>query len=162
MSGYDFDLGMSNRAVAAYQAGLRPLSKFEASDFQEIGISKAFATWLAKNGYWRWSEWHHSSNFFNKTYFYDLEDLENLVEEKCDELHKRYRVRQKPLAKEGFPVTGSYTIWGGSMNRRKKIGTKEFTGIKKGDWIHVDGGGKKKASSQHLQWKKVKTEEANQ
>lgn len=162
MSGYDYDLGMSNRAVAAYQAGLRPLSKFNTADFREIGISKAFATWLAKNGYWRSCEWHHSSNFFNKTYFYDLEDLRAVLLEQIGELQEMYRSKPKPVEKEGFPVTGSYTIWGGSMNRRKKIGTREFTGIKKGDWIHVDGGGKKKASSQHLQWKKVQTEENNQ
>jgi len=62
MAGYNHHAGMSNNAIAAYNSGIKPLSKITPSDLKRAGVSitKTFATWLAKNRHWPVSEGHHS------------------------------------------------------------------------------------------------------
>ena len=157
MSGYDYDLMMSNNAVDAYDEGLKPLSQFHTDDFHDLGISKAFAIWLANTNKWRPCEWHHSSSFYNKTHFYSLDHLKDLLEDE----NKRalyifkYHAKNKSKPEEPIQVEGSFDIWGGSMNNRKRVGKKEFTGTLKGNWIHLDGGGRKKASGNYITWREI-------
>jgi len=61
MAGYDYSAGMSNNAVQAYSGGLCPASKI-----------KGVPAKLVKE-YCSYSEWHHSSKFYNKVEFYDPE-----------------------------------------------------------------------------------------
>ncbi len=74
---------MSNRAVAAYRAGLKPLSKIKASDLKAAGldITLGFAKYLAREGEWARSEWHHSGLFEYEVNFYDTKDLAERIEE---------------------------------------------------------------------------------
>ena len=58
MSGYDFELWMSNNAVQAYQSGLLPASK----------IGRIPARLIAK--FCEPAEWHHGSKAFNEVRFY--------------------------------------------------------------------------------------------
>lgn len=62
MAGYDFDRGMSNNAVAAYDVGLVPFSK----------IGRGIPRHLVDR-YCGPLEWHHSSKFYNRVDFYDKE-----------------------------------------------------------------------------------------
>lgn len=65
MAGYDWNAGMSNNAVSAYDAGLLPASKAA----QRFGFRSAQAVRLN----FRPREWHHTSKHFRCTDFYDVE-----------------------------------------------------------------------------------------
>jgi len=144
MSGYNYAEGMSNRAVMAYNDGLIPLSKLTAKHLKEVGWKGTLkqAKELAKKDVWLPSEWHHSGGtWYNKVYFYDPQDLVDLEIE--------------PLAKEdneekSYLVKGSYEEFIRQGRRTRHCGTVQFTGQLKGDWIHIDGGGRKKASGNHI------------
>ena len=63
MTGYDYDAGMSNSAVHAYEDGLLPASKI-----------KQVPTKLIRR-YVRAEEWHHTSKWYNETKLYDPEEV---------------------------------------------------------------------------------------
>lgn len=79
-SGYS----MSNNAIKTYKEGKKPISKFTKEDvntfnqlLQERGIKekitlKELKTLLEK---YSGSEWHHTSSRYNKTNFYDINDI---------------------------------------------------------------------------------------
>lgn len=83
MAGYDWNNGKSNNAVIAENEGKFPISKVKKSTLEEYGVSISLvdAKLLAKHGYWKACEWHHTSKHFNTTYYYDLYDLKSLVED---------------------------------------------------------------------------------
>jgi hypothetical protein len=158
MAGYDLDFGMSNNAIDAYSNGVRPLSRWTVELLREGGWkeTRTLAMYLAKSGFWPSFEWHHSGGtWFNEVKFYDVEYLverwDDLTEAERDE--RRGAAKCKPKAEEGRKVSGHFTIWGGSRRRPTKMGQQEFTGILRGGWIHLDGGGRKKASGNHIQWR---------
>ncbi len=162
MAGYNIDLGMSNAAISAYEEGQKPLSKFHKEDFEKAGIPipAVFARWLAEKGHWPSFEWHHSGGtWFNEVNFYDIEILSERIESgelDIAKLKKDYEEEKKAVVPE-IEVSGSYAVWGGSRRAPKKIGTKDFTGKKIGNWIHLSTGGKKKASGNHITWRVVET-----
>jgi len=49
-------------------------------------------------------------------------------------------------------VSGSYDRFDRSGFRIRYMGVVQFTGELRGDWIHLDGGGKKKADSKYIQY----------
>ena len=91
MSGY-YGYKMSNNAVAAYEAGEKPLSKWTKKailneimeiygDAEKIDIIKKLNSNELKEYFLIPSSWHHTSKFYNKTYFYVLDiDFLNNVE----------------------------------------------------------------------------------
>lgn len=91
MSGY-YNYSMSNNAVAAYEAGEKPSSKWAkkvilneimeiCDDAEKIGIIKKLNVNELKEYFLIPSSWHHTSKFYNKTYFYALDtDFLNTVE----------------------------------------------------------------------------------
>jgi hypothetical protein len=159
MTGYNHQAGMSNRAVSAYNAHIKPLSKITAEDLRRGGWTdtKTKAIALAKSGFWRPCEWHHSGGtWYNRVDFYDAADLVNDWEclnttEQADEIAKCQTATPEP----GERVHGEFVIWGGSRRRPRKIGVEKFTGTKIGDWITLDSGGRKKASGNHIEWEAV-------
>ena len=95
MAGYNYRRGMSRNAVDAYRRNLKPISRFTAQDLRDadIHISLAFAKWLAKKKHWTPAERHHTSKFYNKVRFYDLNDLRTVILDLGDEietLRQRY------------------------------------------------------------------------
>jgi hypothetical protein len=160
--GYDFDAGMSNNALDAYERGVKPLSKITCEDLKTAGwkSTKTFALFLAKHHFWISTEWHHSGgSWFNEVRFFSpqniVEKWNKLAANEQSEWQVRFEVERKETKIIGQPVEGYYTIWGGSRRRPRRIGEQPFTGILTGDWIHLDGGRKKKASSRHLFYKLV-------
>tara|TARA_R110001632_G_scaffold85209_2_gene187188 strand:- start:79 stop:561 length:483 start_codon:yes stop_codon:yes gene_type:complete len=156
MTGYNYHAGMSNRAVAAYNSGIKPLSKITAEDLRRAGWTetKTKAVALAKSGFWRPCEWHHSGGtWYNRVDFYDAADLVNDWEcltttARVDEIAKC----QTAPPKTGERVRGEYVIWGVYRRRPCIISVEKFTGIKIGDWITLDSGGRKKATGNHIEW----------
>ena len=154
MSGYDYQAGMSNNAVNAYDRGVKPLSRITAQDLKDAGISITLkrAKELAKSGHWQPQEWHHSGGtWYNEVNFYGVEELAEMLEED-PELAAPVSSGVAAKEQERCRVRGTYKIWGGSRRHPKVVGEESFTGTKKGDWIHLDGGGKKKASGNHINW----------
>lgn len=72
MAGYDWTAGKSNNAVAAEAAGLIVKSKITAKWLKTNGIdeSPSFIRWLIDERVIPYEEWHHTSKFFNRTYYY--------------------------------------------------------------------------------------------
>ena len=158
MSGYNHAQGMSNRAVTAYAEGKKPLSKFTLEDLRNAGWqrSKKEAIALAKSGQWRPSEWHHSGGtWYNSVDFFDPRDLlevQPLQGEQQGTTKTYYAKIHAWLEDCDHRVTGSYSIFGGSRRRPTHLGTEKFTGTLRGNWIHLDDGGKKKADGNHISW----------
>ena len=156
MAGYNYDYGMSNAALDAYENGNKPLSKITAQDLKWAGWkgTKSDAARLAKSGFWQPCEWHHSGGtWYNRVDFYDPADLVEAWENSTDESRSSALAQDEPGAEKR--VTGEYKIWGGSRKRPTIIGYESFTGTLRGNWIHLDAGGKKKASGNHIEWKEA-------
>lgn len=144
MSGYNYAQGMSNRAVDAYERGLVPISRLTAAHLKEVGWKGTLkqAKALAKAEIWKPWEWHHSGGtWFNEVYFYDPRDLVDNELEPIGEAEEKAKV---------IRVRGSYEEFSRSGRRIRHCGTVQFEGELRGDWIHIDGGGKKKASGNHI------------
>ena len=166
-NGYNYDLGMSNNALDAYDRGVKPLSRITLEDLKEAGwkLAKSFALFLASSGFWRSTEWHHSGgDWYNRIDFFDPKSLSQKWEaaptSERDGLlaqYKESRVKPSESESEAVRVSGSYTIWGGSRRRPRRMGEQKFTGVKRGGWIHLDSGGKKKVGGRYLTWSKVET-----
>ncbi len=156
MAGYS-NHSMSNNAVAAYSDGRKPLSKIKGTDLVGWPHTLAFAKWLAKTNCWQPSEWHHTSKEYNRTDFYDPQDLLeywiDLDAEEQQALLEGFAIASKPAVEE-TRVKGTYIEWQGS--RRHPVAVeREFTGTKRGNWIHLDGGGKKKANGNHITYRQT-------
>ena len=156
MAGYDHQAGMSNNAVAAYAAGVKPITQIGRADLDDAGldIPVAFAHWLAREGHWSAAEWHHSGGtWYNRVDFYDPEILAADVRDGALDLGALRALWKAPKSEAGAArVRGSYSEFGGSRRRPRYMGEVEFTGRLVGDWIHIDGGGKKRASGNHITW----------
>jgi len=170
MSGYDWDSGMSNNAVGAYEAGLAPLTRISLAHLKEAGWSETLnlARFLAKapigqgcescgtsSPLWRSLEWHHSGgDYFNRVAFYNPADLiaewGKLSSDDQAALRHQARAAQhmRYSGDPGRKVSGHYRTF--SRRSRRPTGWQAFTGVKTGDWIVLDNGRKKRATGKNL------------
>ena len=154
-NGYDHDAGMSVNALRAYDDGRKPLSKITADDLKFAGWTetKKLAIALAKDGFWRTSEWHHSGGtWYNKVDFYDPAELVQAWEAADDTKREKLRnlVKVQKSDDDAVRVKGSFPVWGGSRRRPRIVDYRSFEGTKRGNWIFLDTGGKKKANGNHI------------
>lgn len=166
MAGYN-GFSMSNNAVAAYRDGEKPLSKWtkkgileQISNQIEQGelelhcslelLKKLSLKALKKHCLWC-SSWHHTSNYYNETNFYDL-DVDR-IEELTDERINAILLEEKANRKTGNKAEEkeekwlcSFLEWSGTKKHPK---AKEFTeeGIVKGNWFIRKNGTKKKTTA---------------
>ena len=154
MSGYNHNAGMSNNAVSAYNDGRTTISNLTAGMLKraKIRCTVRLAKWLAKNNKWTTTEYHHTGKFFNSSDFYDLDDLAILLEEaEAEELAEWIEASKKKQAKTvGVRVKGEYTWFTG---KGRVGGVEEFAGELRGNWIHLDGGGKKNKNGNWIKYK---------
>ena len=163
MSGYSYEHGMSNNAVDAYEEGRKPLSRISAADLEAAGWTgtKRQALALAKAKFWRRSEWHHSGGtWYNEVDFYDPADLVEIWDdlksaERIETLRAAMAATKPTCQTDRQRVKGEYTVWGGSRRSPRRLGVEDFTGHLVGNWIQMDGGGRKKASGNHIKWEYV-------
>lgn len=104
MAGYNWNKGMSNNAVYAYEEGLRPYSKLSAWQKRAVDAGAV-----------RPREWHHTSAKFNRTNFFDAADFEEL------------NPADFPPAKKAAPVADRFVVlvsavWGGTRKHPRVIG----------------------------------------
>ncbi len=114
MAGYS-GYSMSNNAVAAYENGEKPLSKWKKADIleavktQEVELKcspsklQKLPAVLLKEICLCYSSWHHTSSHYNETKFYMLnaEYLETLTDAMVDEIAAEYN---KTHAKENYQI----------------------------------------------------------
>jgi len=82
MAGYDWSNGMSNNAVAAYDNGEKPISRWNKSDIieivEELGWDvkslKKFSTDALKSVLLSETSWHHTGKKFRRTHFYSFNE----------------------------------------------------------------------------------------
>tara|TARA_R110002020_G_scaffold73576_7_gene188742 strand:- start:572 stop:1117 length:546 start_codon:yes stop_codon:yes gene_type:complete len=163
--GYDYGLGMSNRAVVAYERGLCPKSRITLDDLRASGWTetKSLALGLIRTYFWDSAEWHHSGGeYYNAVDFYDPRDLVQawsaLTETEREALRDKVRAAAKPKATPAVRVQGEWTVWAWDGRRNKKSGTRSFTGTLAKGWITIDGTNRrKKASGQWLSYSVVES-----
>ena len=125
------------------------------------------ARWLAtEKNVWRTREWHHTSSQYNMTDFYDPYVLASEIRAMSPDLLRQYKqeYREWSAAKKSEPakrVAGTYTEWVGKFANHRKPVEHEFTGWLKKGWVHIDGGGRKKADTRNVTFKEVSEAEAD-
>ncbi len=160
MAGYN-GFSMSNNAVVAYEDGEKPLSKwtktdiFDAINEQEVELKcsieklKKLPVKVLKEICLTYSSWHHTSNHYNKTNFYslDVDRIENLTDDKIEELLSNYKADKKiesKLSEEKWEC--AFLEWSGS--RKHPVATEVIEeGIIKGNWFYRKDGSKKKTTA---------------
>ncbi len=164
MNGY-IGNSMSVRAKHAYDAGEKPLSKFTGAEVRPLGVTlrqaKALATLRYYDGGWRYSSKHHTSKKYNYTYFYDIDDLAELIEE--DGLDTVKARADSVIANDSpgdededrdVKVCVCYGEWGGTK-RRPEFFVNDFlnAGKKTGNWIQLNTiAASKKADGNWIAW----------
>lgn len=160
MAGYS-GWSMSNNAVEAYENGEKPLSKWrksyilEAIEDSEMKLKCSIAKLrklpvkILKEVCLCYSSWHHTSNRYNETDFYSLDEerIENLTDDKIDELLIEYKANKNEEVK---PIEEKWKCafleWGGT--RKHPTATEIIEeGIVKGDWFYRKNGSKKKTTA---------------
>lgn len=160
MAGYN-GFSMSNNAIAAYEDGEKPLSKwtkadiFEAINEREVELKcsieklKKLPVKVLKEVCLKYSSWHHTSSHYNKTDFYSLDvgSIESLTDNKIEELLSDYKVGKKVESKpleERWKC--AFLEWSGS--RKHPVATEVIEeGIVKGNWFYRKDGSKKKTTA---------------
>lgn len=160
MAGYN-GFSMSNNAVAAYEDGEKPLSKwtktdiFDAINEQEVELKcsieklKKLPTKVLKEICLIYSSWHHTSNHYNKTDFYslDIDRIENLTDDKIEELLSDYKADKKVESKPSEEKWKcAFLEWSGSRKHPKATEVIE-EGTVKGNWFYRKDGSKKKTTA---------------
>ena len=163
-SGYH-GYSMSKRAVEVYQNGEMPLSKWNKKELlsriEKFGVDintlSKFSKEALQDCFLYNSSWHHTSNMFNKTNFYSINDCTIQVfldypEEILKSLQyfdNHRTVKSKKKGSETFVIVKiRYGTWERSR-RHPKLVEQEPYGIKKGDWVWIDIGVKKSLKGKH-------------
>ena len=127
---------MSNRAIEAYENGEKPKSKWtKAAFFEELNENlenyninnekihalKTLKVSILKERFLKKSSWHHTSNYFNRTDFYEINF--NKIEEMTTEEIKALKNQKKkaPETTEPEKKKGKifYLEWTGSRKHPK-------------------------------------------
>ena len=162
MAGYN-GFSMSNNAVAAYESGEKPLSKWTKTDILE-GIERAIReeeltlnfsmeklkkipVKILKDICLKYSSWHHTSNHYNKTEFYslDYDEIEELTDEKIENILSEYK-SEKPVEPTEERWQCAFLEWSGTRKHPKATEIIE-EGVVKGDWFYRADGSKKKTTA---------------
>lgn len=162
MAGYK-GFSMSNNAVAAYESGEKPLSKWTKADILEalenviqeeeltlnfdVGKLKKAPIKALKSLCLSCTSWHHTSNHFNRTDFYsiDANKIESLTDEKIAEAVSACKESKKTVPTEQ-KWKCAFLEWSGTRKHPTATEVIEI-GVIKGDWFIRSDGTKKKTTA---------------
>ena len=146
---------MSNRAVEAYTEGRKPRNKWEKSDLicelnkiyssEQVEQLKKFSCEVLKRVFLSYSEWHHTSSYFNKTDFYEVYDgFEfHYAMNSCNEAKKELkaeREEKKDNNKFNCKAYCHYLTWEGTRKHPKAIDHQDYCYIDSNEkWAYFDG-----------------------
>lgn len=162
MAGYN-GFSMSNNAIAAYESGEKPLSKWTKSDIieaiddaikeEELILNcsmeklKKTPVKILKDLCLSYSSWHHTSNHYNKTDFYslDIDRIERLTDEMIDNeiINSKSEKKEEP-SEEKWKC--AFLEWSGTRKHPTATEVVEV-GIIKGNWFYRSDGSKKKTTA---------------
>lgn len=121
---------MSNNAVAAYEMGEKPKSKWTKEEILDCvkdvnlrnKLSRLSVTTLRDNFLFK-SSWHHTGKMYNKTEFYmvDEDEINNVTDEDIENLKavsRAPKVEEKPRIKKG---SIDYLTWEGTRKHPKPV-----------------------------------------
>ena len=159
MAGYN-GFSMSNNAVAAYNSGEKPFSKWTKTDVIEaiedairdgeltlecsLEKLKKATVEILKSVCLHRSSWHHTSKHYNKTNFYSL-DVEGIAELTDEKIAKMIAINKdkKPTEPTEERWKCAFLEWSGTRKHPKATEVIEEGTIKGGWFIRVDGRKKK-------------------
>lgn len=153
MAGY-YNYSMSNNAIAAYQDGERPLSKWTKADIlrlcgEKAAMLKQLTVKELREHLLFKSSWHHTSKYFNATDFFsfDEDELESITAKDVE-----FIISCRPQKSEKKPVTTitaevKYTHWRGSRNHPRPVECVEIVTYKSTDKMVLTNNGNKRLSS---------------
>nr|DAR37482.1 MAG TPA: hypothetical protein [Caudoviricetes sp.] len=154
MAGY-YGYSMSNNAVAAYEDGEKPFSKWTKRDIiaaleelvhdgevseETLNIARRMPAASLKNKTLRQTSWHHTSMHYNETDFYSVDDELELTERDLADAKETAKLRkEKPAARR---ATCKYLVWSGSRRHPRATEVTE-DGTIIGNWFTSDSGVRK-------------------
>jgi hypothetical protein len=157
MAGYH-NYSMSNNAVDAYRNGEMPISKWTKGDIlnaikeivDDIAKFKKLTVKQLKDNFLRKSSWHHTSNHYNRTDFYSVNEsnVEDFNNGKFT-IEKETKITVETVKKNMIEIR--YAVWGGTKKHPRITGYETMIGEEKGDWCVDEYGKKKKISSQYVE-----------
>ena len=162
MSGYDWIACKSNRAVEAEERGCIPLSKINKDVLEYFGLENftvTFVKWYLDK-YRGFEEWHHTSPYFNQTYYYDMEGLKEELADNIVNIKNKYQESlrtKRELSKKKYEkssVTHHAIVEYKEFTRSYgwfKINFCRFAGIidSSGRWV-VSGSRRKNLDGKHI------------
>lgn len=158
MAGYN-GYSMSNNAIAAYDQGLKPYSKWVKSDFiyfsETLPEDKKKAIKNARikelRSLLKYCEWHHTGLMFKKTDFYAIND--ELIESmNTDELISFLSPVEEKKPDE-YRAICTFLEWSGTRKHPKATELTE-EGTIKGNWFYRYDGSKKSITANGFKIKK--------
>ncbi len=168
MAGYN-GYSMSNNACDAYASGEKPRNQWTKSDIldalrieaeytqEQLAQLRKYSVETIRCYFLRNSSWHHTSMYYNVTYFYDLDfnNLENEFSKVIEDLEKIEKVvkeekEEKEKNKKSFTLAQvKYLEWTGTRKHPKaeeKIGYALIDANRNWAYICIDSYEVKKKS----------------
>ena len=154
MAGYH-NYSMSNNAVAAYENNEKPLSKWtkqeiinqvlEVNPALDEKLLKSIKVKILKSYMLHRTSWHHTSNYYNRTDFYSLDDeyIESIDNGFLEELAS-IKEEKKKVTEETWKC--EYLVWSGTR-KHPKAEKKVSIGTIKGNWFYLPDGSKKSVNA---------------
>lgn len=149
---------MSENAANAYGNGNKPWSKWTKAEILEelqknnkdekiLEVAKKIPVEKLKSEFLNYSEWHHTSSWYNCTDFYsfDEEKAEEITLEEIQEIYriaKEEKETQKKEIQKEEKYKCKYLTWSGSRNYPRATEHIDV-GIIKGNWFYLPDGTKK-------------------
>ena len=131
--GYNWQKGMSNRAVRAYENGEKPMSKWTNEALNE---AIKWDSWCeddkaieilttlpleAKKELLRQSSWHHTGKFYDVTYFYEIKDLSEITAEDAQRYVDEFKQYKKDLKEYNKKLKSFKEEWQGKLKPNQKL-----------------------------------------
>ncbi len=137
MAGYQ-GYRMSNNAVAAYEAGERPLTKWTKQELVELlneevqPLAKQLNLKELRLASLSYSGWHHTSSRYNKTNFYSFDQTANdrITKEYVESVISMREPKQPKNQATYITALASYTVWNGTRKRPKATNYDEIIRFK--------------------------------
>lgn len=140
------NFSMSVNAANAYSDNIKPKSRFSKNDFIEAvedetkkKIIRSAPVALLRSELLNYSEWHHTSIFYNQTDFYKIRD--DLEEMSTDELMQILEPKPKQ-EKQDRRAFCRFLVWSGTR-KHPKAKKEESEGVIRGKWFYLPAGNRK-------------------
>lgn len=156
MAGY-YKNKMSNNAVAAYQNGEMPWSKWSKQAILDClpkdiaDIAKKYPLRALRSYFLFYDGYHHTGKYFNSTDFYYIDEsiISNFCEEELREHSDAFKAEPKPKS-ISYLAYCKWGEWTGSRSHPKLVSHEGYC-IIKDNWAFSQEHTKKKINGKHFE-----------